>query len=43
MSKVEKGHNSVMDSQNFTKSYLGHLHLRHNLSFKYHDPSSCGS
>ena len=27
----EKGDNSVMDLQNFTKSKSGHLHLGHNL------------
>ena len=29
--KLEKGDNSVMDLQNFTKSKLGHIHLGHNL------------
>ena len=29
--KIEKGDNSVMDLQNFTKSKSGHLHLEHNL------------
>ena len=29
--KIEKGDDSVMDLQNFTKSKSGHLHLGHNL------------
>ena len=43
MRKTEKGDNSVMDFENFTKNKSGHLHLRHSLFFKYHDSSSSGS
>ena len=38
-----KGNELVMDFENCTKSYSGHLHLRHNLWTKYHDLSSSGS
>ena len=31
LEKTEKGDDSVIDLENFTKSYTGHLHLRHNL------------
>ena len=37
--KSEKGHNSANNLQ----SKSGHLHLKHNLFGKYHDPSSRGS
>ena len=43
MRNTEKGDNSVMDCENFTKSWSGHLHFRHNLWYKFHDPSWSGS
>ena len=43
MCKSEKEDNSAKYSQNYTKSYSGHLYTGHNLCFKYHDPSSSGS
>ena len=32
-----------MDCENFTKSWSGHLHFRHYLWYKFHDPSWSGS
>ena len=39
----EKGDNSAKYLQNFVNSSSSHLHLRHNLWARYHDPSSSGS
>ena len=43
MPKSEKGDNSAKYLRNFAKTLSGHLHLGHNLSAKYHAPSSSGS
>ena len=41
MPKSEMGHNFI--KYLFAKSRPGHLHCRHSLCAKYHDPSSNGS
>ena len=43
MPKSDKGDNSAKYQQNFAKSESSHLHLGHNLSAKYYDPSTNGS
>ena len=41
MRKLEKGDNSA--KYRISRKVSGHLHLRHNVCVKYHDPNSSGS
>ena len=36
---TDKGNNSVMDNENFTQKWWGHLHFRHNLWYKFNSES----